>query len=367
VKQINLLPIDTLFFRDSLPFDTNSESHELAGMFPPFPHTVVGALRGYYARELGWKGDESWKPHICEKLGDRADLGPTDFTGPFLHKNGELLVPMPLNVVGKTEGDSFVPRTLLVPGATVLTDQGKVCLPDFNERKDPKKEPDEVWETTQKHWLQLKDFLKFIEAGNLDHVQHSVSNKKLWRAEPRVGLQRENRKAKEGHLYSATHVRLHQNIGLSMLVKGTPQIIGAHKNMTLGGESRQASLQMTDVAIPLTKTVQTQTSKNACFVALTPLDMGDSLKAGMDLPLGNGQTAKVICVCTEKLQRIGGWNSVARQPEEQVSVYPAGTVIYVSLEGSEVPGFVNLGRRTGFGYGFCAFGYCGKKDESCKQ
>ena len=50
-------PIDSWFFRDGTPFTTNSTPQEdVSSLFPPYPPTVVGALRAALALEKGWPG-----------------------------------------------------------------------------------------------------------------------------------------------------------------------------------------------------------------------------------------------------------------------------------------------------------------------
>ena len=66
-----LSPIDTLFFRDSRAYAVVSTSAEqLGGQFPPYPTTVVGALRAWLARGNGWSGRGRWGPAVADVLGD---------------------------------------------------------------------------------------------------------------------------------------------------------------------------------------------------------------------------------------------------------------------------------------------------------
>jgi len=358
MKQINLLPLDTLFFRDSLPFDTNSESHELSGMFPPYPHTVVGAIRGHYARASGWDGLGAWEPKLYDKLGNRDDLGPLNFAGPFILRDKEVLVPLPLNLVGCTEKDQFKIQTTLVPGKAVVTDIGTVRLPAFAKIGVEGKK----LETSTSHWVLLKELLAWLKSGRLNELSSLVHQKKLWAKEPRVGLARENRMAKEGHLYSATHIRMAHNTGLVMLVHGLTDVIGKSNLLTLGGESRQAKLEMLRPEFSIDETTVSETftpdsNKHLVLVALTPLHLNRSIVSDSSITI-DGTEIPVITVCTDRLQRIGGWDSVKRQPEKQVSVYPAGTVMYLESKNinKQLPRFFKVGERTKFGYGFCALG-----------
>ena len=55
-KTLRLTAFDTLFFRESRPFDAIGGS-ELASVFPPPPRTVLGAVRSAIGDALGadWK------------------------------------------------------------------------------------------------------------------------------------------------------------------------------------------------------------------------------------------------------------------------------------------------------------------------
>ena len=51
-KTLRFIAIDTLFFRESRPFETFG-GIELASLFPPPPRTVAGAIRSAIGEALG--------------------------------------------------------------------------------------------------------------------------------------------------------------------------------------------------------------------------------------------------------------------------------------------------------------------------
>ena len=82
-----LHPLDTFFFRDGRPYNQDDPGQvEAASLFPPYPPTVVGAVRAAAARAMGWPGS-AWD---TAALGDGVDwqagdepLGPLRFSGPY--------------------------------------------------------------------------------------------------------------------------------------------------------------------------------------------------------------------------------------------------------------------------------------------
>ena len=57
-------PLDTLFFRDGRPYHQGELSQAgVASLFPPFPSTLVGAIRAACARALGWTSGNWERPY----------------------------------------------------------------------------------------------------------------------------------------------------------------------------------------------------------------------------------------------------------------------------------------------------------------
>ena len=99
---VQFVPLDTWFFRDGTPFTAQSAPQEDVGsLFPPYPPTLVGALRAALARANGWDEAGRWPPELCEVLGDGPeDLGVLSFAGPFLLRDGQPLFQAPRHLLG---------------------------------------------------------------------------------------------------------------------------------------------------------------------------------------------------------------------------------------------------------------------------
>ncbi len=66
----SLTPTDTFFFRDGKPF-SRGESSTAAGIFPPFPSTVYGALRTAYISEHGIDAFRDEKDALKKVIGTK--------------------------------------------------------------------------------------------------------------------------------------------------------------------------------------------------------------------------------------------------------------------------------------------------------
>ena len=94
-------PVDTLFFRSGRPFNQDDPGEARAdSIFPPYPQTLVGALRAALARGQGWVAGP-WDQGLKEVLGDGEDLGELRFHGPYLFRDGERLFPVPAFLFGR--------------------------------------------------------------------------------------------------------------------------------------------------------------------------------------------------------------------------------------------------------------------------
>jgi len=101
---VQLRPTDTLFFGSGAPFAAEGVQVDVQGVFPPYPATVVGAIRAWIARSQGWSGYGRWPIRLNAVLGDGPEeLLALRFSGPYLLRDGERLFPMPASVVGTVE------------------------------------------------------------------------------------------------------------------------------------------------------------------------------------------------------------------------------------------------------------------------
>ena len=99
---------DSLFFRESRPFDTIGGS-ELSSIFPPSPATIAGAIRSavgdYQPGGVVWANYPKAYPDLQQKMGDSESLGQMSIKGIFLSRQNpvtgewERLYPVPADLV----------------------------------------------------------------------------------------------------------------------------------------------------------------------------------------------------------------------------------------------------------------------------
>jgi CRISPR-associated protein Cmr3 len=237
-----ITPLDTLFFRGGQSFNAGETGPlEVTGQFPPPPPTVVGAMRAALARANGWDGKSNWSanPVLEGVLGDGDHLGKLSFQGPYLLKNGEIVYPVPLHILGRLspangDGEQQISFTCVSPGPKRLTDIGEVQLPE-------KVSNEPGFKTLEGYWL-TKAGMASVLAGGVPDPGEVLEQATLWQTENRVGIQRDlkSKTTKDNALYQTAHVRLAKDIALAISIDGLPDGWKPQSPAPLGGESRQA-------------------------------------------------------------------------------------------------------------------------------
>lgn len=351
-----LTQVDSWFFRDGRPMHIGESGlAAVQSLFPPPATTVVGAVRAALARANGWSGKGYWKekaPHVADVLGKSQDLGKVSFSGPFLTRNGQLLYPMPLHLLGVMSGDKWSPRTMLLPGDPVECDLGKaVRLPAIQQCSDL---PQGL-----KNGAGLFLTAKGMEAvltGKLPEDEDVLAPAELWKAESRIGIRREEtRTTGDNGLFSTVHVRLADGVGICLGVDGLPAEWNDPTGLIpLGGEGRLAEIRKLSLVDSL-RSLPVD-GQRGMGVLLTHADVdADAYLPGGTLP---GFACELVCACVEKSQRLGGWCFVAKSPLTVTTLLPAGTVFFFEHEqhDSQQPSSLRIGRRCEYGFGQMALG-----------
>lgn len=352
-----LRPLDTLFFRDGTPFDAGSTARDdVGGVFPPWPPTVVGAIRAALARSRGWPGTGRWDPELDSVLGDGPDdLGALRFSGPLLLRGDRLVLPVPRHLLGTTGPDGWTPACLLAPGpANVTCDLGEgMRMPTAPaDAAELSEAPSDLWIT--------EEGLRTIRDGGIPDRDALVETSRLWSDEQRVGLEREpiSRTAVEGRLYRTRHVRLADDVALAMGVEGLPAdwMLPEGAMVPLGGEGRLCTCH----ALPRPSWIDTADppvgdALRLTFIALTPLILTPSMLRGAEAidPAGS---CKVTAACIGRPSRMGGWSSLERRPLPTEDVLPAGSVLFCERADAAAAVPAVIGARAAAGFGRVAVG-----------
>ncbi|MGJ3241630.1 MAG: type III-B CRISPR module-associated Cmr3 family protein [Opitutales bacterium] len=368
-RTFELTPTDAWFFRDGSAYthrpkksegessDSSDDQSGVVSQFPPSAASVIGAVRAASALAMGWNGRDNWSGEIVAVLGDGPDdLGPLQFTGPFVARCGQPLFPLPLHVLGVTkENETFEPRELLRPqtGPGYPTDLGQVRLPVRAPRAD--NNPGEKLKTAENAFV-TKDGLETILKGEMPSTGYVFLPKNLWSLESRVGLvrDRETHTVADEALYSPSFVRLHRGVSLVATVSGLPGDLRLTDQIPFGGESRSALIEEWDDPIALPASPPTP-GKHQTVILLTPLPCptsgGESFSApgpGDELPGCRGVT--VVSACVGKPVHYGGWDSRTNVPLPLRPHLPAGSVFFCECaDYATLP--ERLGDRTAHGLG----------------
>ena len=330
--------VDTWMFRDGRPFNQDDAGASTArSVFPPYPPTLVGAVRALLWRQaLSGKWDDS-------KLGDGTNwrkpgtLGPLQFGPPLVLHDGQPVFPAPLHLVkGKVKDTDERKLTFLRPRENGFgCDLGdKVPLPAPLEDLEGIK-------TITDRWVTLAG-MEMILAGDAPAEDQFVAVEDLWQTEDRVGIgiDPERRVVREAALYMASHVRMRENVRLAVEMRSWDG--AAPESLTpLAGEHRMAGVGRIQ-AISLPESVTAENGR-IVLIAISPV-----------APDENGEIPglpddKVVSACTGKPVPIGGWDSQGKRAIPLRRCWPAGAVWF--LEGVDSTSPTSIGVATEWGFG----------------
>lgn len=381
MKAYSISPLDTWFFRDGRPYYMNESSQvDVRSLFPPSAHTVIGAMRASFARAMGWDGKSRnrWSAEIMSVLGDgRKNLGKLRFRGPYIYseKHGGLLLPAPLNLIGKSIQDKFcktcepsesVRKTWsfirLAPRDPVDCDLGEgVRLPSAGAEL-------KGFKTLGDYYLTVDDFKVLLAGGDPKDIR-PVKRTALWRHEYWVGLKRNSLTltTEDRALFSKHHVRLAPGVSLLMLLDGSEGLPELGSLMALGGENRTAWARvMSELPEFLAEEEEKELNLKAdgdktrfTITHLTPARLEGSWPG----PGGkiHGVPGKVVSACLERPLFLGGWDSVRGEPLPLQPYVPAGSTWFFEADSCEKGAIESLhlahiGEETSCGFGQVAVG-----------
>ncbi len=374
IQQWTFRALDTLFFRDGMPYHAGEGGYSgVQSSFPPFITTLQGAIRTSLALERGWF-PEADSPFPVE-LGDADGLGRIQLLGPYLRHCGESYYPLPLNVLMKftqprestqpkksNQLDDQTEFIRLIPGDEIECDLGTRRLPVPEKPAAGAKSGDGYWVTVRG--------MSTILAGNVPQPKDVKHKNVFWAEEVRVGIQRDNRRRAtvEGMLYTCVHVRPVWGTELVVLVQGVPDdwTVKPKRVTGLGGEGRLAAVSVdqvngTDQLLPAAPELNADGQKLRFTVTLiTPGWFSTERDAPHNIQnvIRNGPPGvpgQCVSACVGKPEMVGGWDLARRRPKPLHPVLPAGSTWFYEADVSpnEVLGLHGscLGERQSFGFG----------------
>lgn len=386
-KTFRFCAFDTLFFKESRPFESIGGS-ELSSVFPPPPRTILGAIRTAIgdAQGVNWaafsKGSEETR-ETQKTIGYGDDLGALSLNGIWFsigNEKSERLYPAPLLLLEKTIMGETTKFERLQIGKPVRTHLGNVCLPEMPMNKMGYKPLDS-------HWL-TQSGLAQVLSGAKPKADDVYESKQLFSQESRLGIARDNetRTVNEKMLYQSKHIRPVDDLTIEIDVCGVPDQLINKRVLRLGAEGRMAGVQLVETGaaqgLPDAPTVTSKT-KGILLVLVTaanfaegewlPPGFVDNTVAGETLEptRWSGEISEIKltlhAAVIGKAQREGGWNVAEHKPRAVESLIPAGSCFYCTVDGGDIQAAVDklhgkaIGNQTKLGRGRIV---CGLWNES---
>ncbi len=377
ITTLHLTAFDTLFFRESRPFESIGGS-ELASVFPPPPRTVLGAIRAAIgdamAEGVNWQTfkikDSPENQAVRDVIGYGDDLGKLSLNSIWLSrfKDGkhERLYPVPLYLLRKQEGEAAAEFERLRIGKPTCTHLGNVRLPALPDKKFG-------FKPLENHWVTAGGLAKILAGASALAKDELISSKSLFEREARLGIARNNetRTAKESLLYQSSHIRPTSELSLEVELTGVPDAVLNQQVLRLGAEGRMAGLEVVKTleksSLP-TAPKPTNETKGLIITFLTPARFTDGswvlpkfTESSSDIRCWTGEINGIYltlhAAVIGKVQREGGWDMAQHKPRDMQSFIPAGSSYYVevadrkqlenaikTLHGSRIGEDIQLGR-----------------------
>lgn len=369
---------DSLFFGAGKPMNAG-ESSWTDSQFPPTGLTLQGAIRTavLYCTEADIKaftqGDPCLKSDanlknndvsLKTEIGDATELGNLDLTGPFLHDNGELLFPAPLDLMSNAQGQ----RALLKPVNEPTTcDLGSIRLPAVDGTG---------YKVSENCYVNHHDMTKLLngETDGIKLIPLFADNPKdtaLADKEPKIGLARNNktRKYEEGMLFAIAPVRPRKDVSLHLRVQGIePEHLPQNTFLQrLGGEGKLAGISVSDEDIKMPPARIPPDGETVRFKlvftqpTLMPVDgwlpEGFALSVEKDRWIGPLKACEVaiISACIGKPVKLGGWDLKAGSSKTHKAYIPAGSVYFCEAQAKDREAILQL-HDTKLG-GNCEYGF----------
>lgn len=329
-----LEPLDTLFFRGSIPMEAGMQN--VISMFPP----PVSVLSGAFWTAACLKKTENQTMSNSEWFGKADDM--PKVIGFFLKKGNKLYAPAPATWYYDYDGKEKIKKgkdlkeiPLLCAGK--LEEKIKELKPTFRVETSAgnlsfvKAEKDA--NPMNDCWIDLD----FLDRVSLDSKEKNFSEDSVlmkadvYETENRTGIALDDKKHTiQGQLYTATHIRLLPDITMVVVFddESKLQTLEETGKILLGGEKRIVRYKRNDEK-KLNDLYEKSPSEKGLYLATVPVKAEDDVLGEL--------------VASAKLVVTSGWDMAKGFHKPSVSWIPAGAVFNKQINNS----CILLGCKTG--------------------
>ena len=304
-----LTPQDTLFFRGSEPLEAGQPV--ATPLFPPPVSVLHGALRTAYLRNNGISFRDYQKGNVAndviEVIGSCGKPAPFSITAVLLKRNGKYYAPAPahwyLDLPGKPGHSKDFAGKIIVSSVPMSDNNNELRILSSSGLPGLVLTEHEAVPLAG-NWINIRLLAEPDAVLSGDDV---MPPSELYSVESRVGIGiKANRVVEEGKLYSANHIRLHDDVSI-IIASDKDFGLGECGILNLGGEQKKCRYEKLAL---LPQFPQPATISG--YVNLAPIAAEES-----HLPLIIAAYKPVITA---------GWDLNTKFHKPTVSWFPAGSL-----------------------------------------
>ena len=326
-RRLFLRPVDTLSFRDARPFGPTVQADSLL----PSPQTLAGAIRTFLlkAHDVNLKrfGNlvkkyASFDEALSKYGGPIEGLRGMKIGGPWLSRNGELLVKIPSNLrINRPASGELVSRPI------VRLDPIRTSPPGWQPREQGLRP---LWRhgreslKTASGYITSAGLCSFL-AGGVPSDQDLINKEELYSIDRRVGIAIDSgrKTASEGMIYTAGMLALKSEVTFCVELTGNCDLIRplcqSEVLMKFGGEGKYVEILVHD--------------RDTSFWPSVSLGIGDGRLLLLTTPAWfdgwKPRNIKCIAASVSHPEGVSGWDLAQGGPKPNRFMVPAGTVYFL--------------------------------------
>lgn len=306
-------PVDTVLVRGA-----EEDSTSLMAKFPPPAHTICGAIRTAYLKRhkislhdyLARNADQQ----VYADIGEPSGEAPFSVLGPVFEKAGDAFLPAPAHwyrIKPEKKDEKSNHKSSQYFSDTIFTLDRIEKIPGVEFSKQI-----HVWPKNAKGivnslsglWIRASDFSRAQKGEQVELYQPAF----FFIKEKRVGVALlDDRRAREGRLYSFSHFRLQPGVALLFGID-RQGILDDECVLSLGAEQRFGVCRKKEF------TLDCQGTRGELYMALSHIPCTDESREAL--------------VCCEKIEYMGGWDLAKGFHKPMRGYYAPGSIFSKNIQ-----------------------------------